>query len=122
VDIWAMGICLYCLYVGHLPFEENSIVDLMGSIRDKEVEYPDGTNPKLKDLISRILEKNPDSRITMDEVRQHPWVTLNGDDPLLSVEENTANLVEPPTEDEMTGAITKSISQILAIVSISWLT
>lgn len=32
-------------------------------------------SPKLKDLINKLLEKDPDQRITIDEMRLHPWIT-----------------------------------------------
>lgn len=49
-------------------------------------------------------------------MQNHPWVTKRGTDPLLSEEENTADIVEPPTEEEMNTAITKNLGNILAVV------
>ena len=43
-------------------------------------------------------------------------MTKSGNDPLLSVEENTANLVEPPTEEETNNAITSNLGNILVLV------
>ena len=43
-------------------------------------------------------------------------MTKNGKDPLLSAEENTANLVEPPTEEEKNQAITGNLSNIVVLV------
>ena len=43
-------------------------------------------------------------------------MTKRGTDPLLSAEENTANLIEPPTEEETNEAITGNLSNILVIV------
>lgn len=48
--------------------------------------------------------------------KEHPWVTKRGTDPLLSVEENTAELIEPPTEEEMDRAITSNLSNLLVVV------
>lgn len=56
-------------------------------------------------------------------MQEHPWVTANGADPLLSYEENTAQIVEPPTEEEMDLAITKNIGSLMTLVSellLSW--
>lgn len=49
-------------------------------------------------------------------LKEHPWVTKRGTDPLLSTEENTRNLVEPPTEEETNQAITSNLSNILVLV------
>ena len=54
---------------------------------------------------------------TNRDVQAHPWVTKNGKDPLLSEEENTANLVEPPTEEETDQAITGNLGNVLSLVS-----
>jgi [calcium/calmodulin-dependent protein kinase] kinase len=45
-------------------------------------------------------------------------VTKRGTDPLLSEEENTAELVEPPTEEEVKRAITGNLSNLLVVVSL----
>ena len=44
-------------------------------------------------------------------------MTKGGSDPLLSEEENTANLVEPPTEEEMNMAITGNMGNVMTVVS-----
>lgn len=49
-------------------------------------------------------------------MQEHPWVTKNGTDPLPSEEENTADEIEPPTEEEMNEAITKNLNNLLAVV------
>lgn len=48
--------------------------------------------------------------------QQHPWVTKNGEDPLLSAEENCAQLVEPPTETEMDHAITGNMGGVVVVM------
>jgi [calcium/calmodulin-dependent protein kinase] kinase len=46
----------------------------------------------------------------------HPWVTKNGEDPLLSKEENCADMVDTPTEEEMNRAITGNMKHLLVVV------
>ncbi|KAK2880184.1 hypothetical protein FQN49_000477 [Arthroderma sp. PD_2] len=116
VDVWSMGVTLYCLRYGRIPFHTSNIFDLYNSIREDEVELPGETNEDFKDLMVKILEKDPAKRITMPQLRGHPWVTKGGTDPLLSEEENTATLVGPPTEEEMDSAITKNLGHALIVV------
>ena len=67
-DIWSMGVTLFCLAFGKIPFQETNMLGLFEAIKNNPVEMPE-CNPDLKDLLSRILEKDPMKRIDMDEIR-----------------------------------------------------
>lgn len=68
-DIWSMGVSLYCLRFGHIPFERSSVLDMYKAITNDAVEIDPDCQPELKDLLSRLLDKNPKTRITMAEMR-----------------------------------------------------
>ncbi|KAB8349441.1 hypothetical protein FH972_023468 [Carpinus fangiana] len=115
-DIWSMGVTLYCMHFGKVPFTSEAVLDLYKNIVNDEAAIPDGCHPNFTDLMKCILEKDPDKRIKMPELREHPWVTKDGTDPLLPTEENCSAMVTPPTEDEMNAAITSNMARIMAIV------
>ncbi|RMZ90658.1 hypothetical protein DV736_g2106, partial [Chaetothyriales sp. CBS 134916] len=115
-DIWSMGVTLYCLKYGRIPFEKSGIFELYESIKTEQPEFPNETNPDFIDLMRRILEKDPAKRIKMPELRMHTWVTKGRKDPLLSEAENTADLVDPPTEAEMNAAITANINNLMTVI------
>jgi [calcium/calmodulin-dependent protein kinase] kinase len=74
-DIWSMGVSLYCLRFGRIPFERTGVLDMYESIKNDEVRYDIDCEPDLKDLLERLLDKNPKTRITMAQMRvrtNHP--------------------------------------------------
>jgi [calcium/calmodulin-dependent protein kinase] kinase len=117
-DVWSMGVSLYCLKYGQLPFQREGVLDMYEAIRTEELPVPENESEHFSDLITRILDKNPDTRITIAEIRDHPWVTKNGTDPLLSEEKNCEYLVEPPNELELNHAVTRKMTNLFSVVRI----
>lgn len=70
---------MYFMCTGAYPFVETNHQKLFELIKFKSPEFPahlQGT--LLKDLICKMLEKNEKDRLTMAEIKVHPWVTNNG--------------------------------------------
>ncbi|KAF9426228.1 hypothetical protein BGZ76_002851 [Entomortierella beljakovae] len=115
-DIWSMGVTLYCLRYGRLPFVTNSLLDMQNIIQEQKFIIPDTErDERFKHLLNRILEKDPKERITIDELRADPWLTNDGRDPLISKEENTVNVVTELTEADINGAI-KSCGSLATVI------
>ena len=78
VDIWACGIILYAMLCGYLPFDDKDNNILFRKILQCKLEVPEENEVILsneaKDLIKRILVKNPLKRITIDEILCHPFL------------------------------------------------
>lgn len=68
-DIWSMGVTLYCLRFGQIPFERAGVLQLYEAIKNDSVDLAPDCPTDLKDLICRLLEKDPSKRITMSELR-----------------------------------------------------
>lgn len=77
-DIWSTGVILYALVCGYLPFEDPNTSALYKKICRGQYECPDFISPAVRDLISRILNTDPDRRLTVEEIRLHPWYCLAG--------------------------------------------
>ena len=69
VDVWSMGVTLYCLAFGFIPFHKAGMLYLFESIKTDEPIIPEDCDPNLQDLLLKLLEKDPAKRIEMDEVR-----------------------------------------------------
>lgn len=64
---------LYAILAGHFPFDDDNVSVLANQIMFSEIEYPRNFSPNLKDLLQKMLTKNPENRITIDELLIHPW-------------------------------------------------
>ncbi|EAY11379.1 CAMK family protein kinase [Trichomonas vaginalis G3] len=74
VDIWSIGVILFAMVAGYLPFDDDNIHAQLHRIVTREPEYPDTLSPILVDLLKRLLCKDPSLRITINELKIHPWV------------------------------------------------
>ena len=70
-DIWSMGVTLYCLRFGKIPFEQPGVLQLYESIKNDPIDLSaeDTIDEYFKDLLYKLLEKDPSKRIKMPELR-----------------------------------------------------
>ena len=73
IDIWSCGVILYTLLTGALPFNEKQTAKLYNKIRECKYVLPENLSDSAKDLIFRMLQKDPLNRISISEIKQHKW-------------------------------------------------
>ncbi|KAK6518901.1 hypothetical protein TWF281_003592 [Arthrobotrys megalospora] len=139
IDVWALGVTLYCLIFARCPFMASGEYELYNVIETQELfipntrlrpdaDSPSGSRPstrrsvshrkslnlkltdvpedepsnthepisaELKDLLRRLLTKDPAKRITLPEVKQHAWVLQDLDDPIGWIEESDPKRARP---------------------------
>uniref|UniRef100_G3QA09 calcium/calmodulin-dependent protein kinase n=1 Tax=Gasterosteus aculeatus aculeatus TaxID=481459 RepID=G3QA09_GASAC len=115
LDVWAMGVTLYCFVFGKCPFIDEFILALHNKIRTGLVDFPEmpEISEELRSLILRMLDKNPDTRITIPEIKMDQWVTQLGTDPL-PLEEEHCSAVEV-TEEEIQNSV-KFVPSLSAVI------
>ncbi|KAH0787591.1 Aurora kinase A [Histomonas meleagridis] len=77
VDIWSIGVLLYEILVGSPPFEAPKQRDTCQRIKAVDLKFPDGISNEARDLISCLLQHDPEKRMPLSEVRKHNWIVCN---------------------------------------------
>ncbi|WVQ91456.1 hypothetical protein IAS59_005254 [Cryptococcus gattii] len=95
-DIWSCGIILFALLTGRLPFDDDNIRSLLQKVKIGIFEMPDEIKDPARDLLRRMLEKDPERRITMPEILSHPFFVSRPPRPIPG-----RSLISPPTLDEV---------------------
>lgn len=73
IDTWSVGIILYAMVCGYLPFEDTNNDALYKKILEGKFAVPSFVSDSCKDLIKKILTVDPSKRISISQIREHPW-------------------------------------------------
>ncbi|OHS99964.1 hypothetical protein TRFO_33478 [Tritrichomonas foetus] len=76
VDIWALGVVLFYCTAGYFPFESYVLQKLSYKIMFEEPLYPMTASDELLDLLQKLLNKEPEERIKLNEIFEHEWVKM----------------------------------------------
>lgn len=112
-DMWTCGVIVFIMLGGYYPFRAKKEEDVMKKIRYGEfkfhTKYWQNISDEAKDAVKRMLEVNPDERITAADALSSPWIH--------SGDKHTADLSGNMTElsEELGGRLKKAARMIMAL-------
>eukprot|EP00093_Oithona_nana_P012127 12127.XXX_335556_330278_1 [CDS] Oithona nana genome sequencing. len=112
VDIWSLGVILYMLVCGTAPFQEANDSETLTMIMDCKYSFPSHISQTCKSLISRMLQRQPEVRASLEDIVSDSWLTEEDDIP----EEEMFPLVsrEHLTEEEHSSVLQRMVNGAIA--------
>jgi serine/threonine protein kinase len=112
VDCWSLGINLYAMVVGDLPFTSPNVSELHEMVCNGDYDIPDDVSPDCRDLITHLLRVNPKKRFTLRDVKEHVWFTggLN----IIGLDRSNPINIEPLKASDLNMKIIEEMDQVVA--------
>ncbi|OAY44703.1 CBL-interacting protein kinase 18 [Manihot esculenta] len=115
-DIWSCGVILYVLLAGYLPFYDSNLMEMYRRIAKADFKSPDWFAPEACRLLSKILDPNPRTRISIAEIIESPWYwyhrDLESQSPMVETDTKGPAYLDCDAVNESSCAVTESKQEL----------
>ncbi|KAJ1277988.1 hypothetical protein BS78_04G045500 [Paspalum vaginatum] len=104
-DIWSCGVILFVLVAGYLPFHDQNLIEMYRKISKADYRCPRSFSNELKNLLFRMLDPDPSTRITISRIQRSTWYRK-------PIEVNAAKIKHDTTRDIVCNGKTTTSSSV----------
>lgn len=115
-DFWGLGVLLYAMLFGCVPFKANNMDDLHKLIQKGELRFPEYASPEAIELIRRLIVVDPKKRLSIPEILNSAWLKEIREDSDDSEEENEE--ANKPTKNDEEDDLIKEIGANINYVNV----
>ena len=115
-DVWGLGCMFYTLLVGQPPFDTDAVLSTLNKVVMSDYQIPSFISYEARDLIDKLLKKNPNERISLEQVLQHKFMlrysNTNSDKALANNTHSSSSAYNQTASSCDSGIITFSSSKL----------
>ena len=80
-DIWSVGVIIYQMFYGEVPFNGDNLKELYSNIKNAKITQNTSSSSALRDLLNLIFVKDYSKRITVEKCLEHRWFKIGNKTP-----------------------------------------